>query len=70
MNIYEGYERLVGCILARNADEFYAFYGGCKNVNAETNADRGLWRYINKPLKNKAERRKTNDTVRKRDAET
>ena len=46
MNIYEGYERLLGCILARNADEFYKAYGGNASPNGMSNSDRAFWRYV------------------------
>ena len=63
-----GYVRLVCCILADNADDFFLAYGGTRHTAGTANAERRLWQYVSRPetetgsIKDAGKRRRTDDS--------
>ena len=49
MNINENYVRLLGCIIARNEEEFYKAYGRSNKGNVKT-GKKTMWAYVNKEI--------------------
>ena len=38
--------RLIACVVADNADDFFAAYGGCRHKAGMDNSERKLWLYV------------------------